>query len=87
MEFILYVREGVALVEVVANFKYLCRILDQTGDDWQAIRMNIKQVRKVWGRLGELPRREGADPRVVEMFYRDLKQTVTLFGLDTWVLS
>ena len=33
MEFILYGREGDALVEGVSNFKYLGRPLDQTDDD------------------------------------------------------
>ena len=31
-------------------------------------------------------RREGADPKVAEMFYRAVTQAVLLFGLDTWVI-
>ena len=34
MESRLYGKEGGALVEGVANFKYLGRPLDQTDDDW-----------------------------------------------------
>ena len=37
MEFRFYRREGDALVELVANFKYLGRLLDQTDDDWPAV--------------------------------------------------
>ena len=33
MEFILYGGEGGALVEVVANFKYMVHPLDKTDDD------------------------------------------------------
>ena len=50
------VREiGGALVEVVANFKYLGRSLDQMNNDWPAVRRNIMCARLVWGRLGTLP--------------------------------
>ena len=31
-------------------------------------------------------RREGADPKVAEMFYRAVTQAVLLFGLNTWVI-
>ena len=31
--------------------------------------------------------REGADPRVAEIFYRAVPQAVIPFGLETWVLS
>ena len=32
-------------------------------------------------------RREGAEPRVLEMFYRAVEKLVLLFGSETWVLS
>ena len=47
MEFILYSKEGGALVGVVVQFKYLRRPLDH--DDWSEIFRNIKRARKVWG--------------------------------------
>ena len=40
-------------------------------------------ARLVWGRLGELLRREGADPKVAEIFYRAVIQAVLLFGAET----
>ena len=49
---------------------------------WKAVIWNIKWAQKVWGRLGKLPIIEGYDNRVVEMFYRELKQAVLLFGLE-----
>ena len=74
-------------MEEVATFKYLGRHLDQTYDDWPVIRRNIKRVKKVWGVLGKFLIRKGADPSVVEMFYRVVINVVILFGLYTGLLS
>ena len=68
------------------NFKYLWRTLDQTDDYWPALWRNIMCARLVWGRLGTLIRREGADPRVAEMFYRAVVQAILLYGLEKWVI-
>ena len=45
------------------------------------------RAKLVWGRLGTLMRREGAETRVLEMFDRAVAQAVLLFGSETWVLS
>ena len=74
------------MVEGVANFNYRGRPLYQTDDDCPEIELNIMHTRMVWGRLGKLLRWEGVDPRVLEIFYREVEQAVLLFGLDTWVL-
>ena len=71
------------LVEGMSTFKYLGRPLDQTDDNWPAVRWNITRLGKVRERLGEFLRREGEDPRVTEMFYRAVTQAVLLFGLET----
>ena len=44
------------------------------------------RARLVWGRLGTLIRREGAYPRVAEMFYREVAQAILLYGSEMWVL-
>ena len=80
MDFSLYGGEGYKMVEGVATFKYLGRPIDQRYDDWPEIRQNIIILRTVWGRLGNLLQREGADPRVPEIFYRAVTQAVLLFG-------
>ena len=41
----------------------------------------------VWGRLGTLLIREGADPTVLKIFYRKVIKSVLLFGDETWVIS
>ena len=63
----------------------LGRNLYQTGDDELTVRQEIMRLRLVLGILGKLLRREGAYPRVVEMFYMALVQTILLYGLGTWV--
>ena len=57
MYFSLCRRNGDALVDVVANFKYLGRTLDQTDGNWPAVRRNYKQAQRVWGRLRKILRR------------------------------
>ena len=58
----------------------------QMDDDWSDVRRNIMSVRSVWERMETLVRQEGADPRVVAMFYRAVVQAVLLYGSETWVL-
>ena len=57
MGFSLNGRERDVLVDGVAKFKYLGQTLEQTYDDWMLVRQNIKQLRRVWGRLGNMPQR------------------------------
>ena len=38
----------------------------------------------MWGCIGKLPPREGADPSVSEKFYRAVVQAVLLFGAENW---
>ena len=73
-------------MEGVNCFKYLERTLDQTKDDWSGVRQNIMRPRLVWGRLGMLLIREGAEPKVSAVLYRAVAQAVLLFGDETWVL-
>ena len=67
----------------VSTFKYMGRPLNQLDNDWPDIRQNIKQESMIWERLGKLLRREGGDPIVVEMLYREFSQAVLLFDLGT----
>ena len=73
-------------MEDAVTFRYLGRPLDQTDNDWAAMRRNIMRARNIWGRLWTLIRQEGADPRVAEMFYRAVVQAILLYGLEKWVI-
>ena len=85
MEFRLYGSEGETLVEGAAQIKYLGRPLDQTDDNWTEVQRNAKRAQKVWGILGKILQREGADTKVLEMFYRVVVHKVLLFGSESWV--
>ena len=65
----------------MATFWYLRSSLDQTDDDWPAVQRNIMRVSSIWGRLGTLLRREGVEPRVEEMFYNAMVQSILLYVL------
>ena len=71
----------------VDSFKHLGRILDQSDKDWSEVLRPIWRSRQVWGRLGDFIRQEGADPIILEKFYRAVFQAVLLFGYETWVLK
>ena len=60
--------------------------MDRSDDNWLAVLRNVGKARRVWRRLGKLLRREGADPRVSAMFYREVVQAVLLFGAENWIL-
>ena len=70
----------------MGRFKYLGKLLDRSYEDWPAVLHNISKARQVWGWLGKLLMREGAEPTVSEKIYRAVVKAVLLFGTDTWVL-
>ena len=82
----LYGEEGYKLVEGVSNFKYLGRPLHQTDNDGPVVRRKSMRARLVWGRLVNIIIWEGADPKVSELFYREVIKEVLLFGAENWVL-
>ena len=70
----------------MAQFKYLGRTLDQTDNNWTAVKRGVKWAQKSWWRLVKMLQREGADTKVLVMFYRAVFQVVILFGSESWVL-
>ena len=74
-------------MENVPTFRYMGRPLDQTDDYWPAVRRNIIRASLVWGRLGTLLLREGADPKVLASFYRVVVQSILLYGSEMGVIS
>ena len=74
-------------IEGVENFKYLGLMLDRLDKNLPTVFWNTGKVRQVWDRQGKLLRREGEEPRVSEMFYREVVQAVLIFGSETWILS
>ena len=84
MEFSLYGREGDTLAEVVSQFKYPERTLDQPYDNCPDIRQIIRRERKVWYYMGNILVWEGEDNQVLKMFNRAVVQVVLIFGSKLW---
>ena len=74
-------------MEAVLEFRYLRRLMTETGDDWRAVVGNIKKARGSWGSLAWVLGREGADPKVSRNFYTAVTQQVLLFRAETWVIK
>ena len=55
-------------IEGVETFKYLGRILYHSDNNWTEVLRDFGDSHRVWSQLGELLRREGAEPRVSAMF-------------------
>ena len=59
--FIIMGEEGAESIEGVDIFKYFGRPLDRSDDDWPEVLRDIRKAWQVWGWLGKLMQREGAD--------------------------
>ena len=70
----------------MSQFKYIRHTLEQTDGDWTESRCNIKRLQKVWGLLGKILRKEGADTQVSEIFYMVMVHAVLFFGSESWVM-
>jgi hypothetical protein len=74
-------------LERVEVFKYLGRLLAYNDNNTQAMRANLRKVRKSWGQVSYVLRAENALPKVCDVFYKATVQAVLLFGSETWKLS
>ena len=57
------------VLERVATFRYLGRILSQDDDDIRAVRNQIKKARGIWARVSQVLQAENIPPRISAMFY------------------
>ena len=74
-------------IEGLEVFKYLKIMLDRSDDNWPAVQCNNRKARNMWGLLGKLLQREGAESAVSEKFYCAVVQAAILFGAEKWVLT
>jgi hypothetical protein len=77
---------GVPL-ESVSKFLYLGRQLSSTDDDWPDVVKNWAKAQRRWATISRVLIRYGATPRISEMIYTAVVQSVLLYGPETWVLS
>ena len=66
----------------VGMLTYLWRPLEKSDNEWTEVCRNIRKARQVWGRIRKILRREGADPFVLDIFYRAVVQEVLLFWVS-----
>ena len=78
---------GDDVLEKVATFRYLGRILLQDNDDIQVVRNQIKKARSIWARVSQILQAENTPPKICAMFYMAVVQSVLLYGSEFWNLS
>jgi hypothetical protein len=74
-------------LEQVQTFKYLGRPLSATSNDQVATNYNLQKAKKAWGRISNILRREGAEPKTMGHFYCAVVQSVLLYGSETWQIT
>ena len=75
------------VLETVTLFKYLGRMLMAGDNDWMEVADNLINDRKSWVRMMSILRWEGADPKVLRLFFKAVVQAVLILGAETWVLT
>ena len=65
----------------MTEFKYLGRVLTANNDDWPAVVGNLRNSKRSLGRFSWVLGREGADTKVLRVFYTAFTQAVLLFGV------
>jgi hypothetical protein len=56
-------------------------------NDIGAIQHNVKKARKKWQMLSQILTREGAQPKIMGIFYKAVVQATLLYGSETWVIT
>ena len=80
MKFSLMVEEGEETIDGLEVFNYLGRIMEHSDDGCTEVRWDIWKERQIWGHLGKILSREGADTIILSTFYHAVVQTVLIFG-------
>ena len=61
--------------------------MNTTDNDSQTIQYNINNAKEKWFRLAPILKKQGADARVMSVFYKTIIKVVLLYGAETWVLK
>ena len=75
------------ILEMTTSFRYLGRVISAADNNWPEVVRNLAKARAVWKRVARILIREGARPRVSVFFFKDVVQSVLLFGAETWVVN
>ena len=74
-------------METIGDFKYLGRPLNETNDDWTAIKYNLKKSRKIWSAVKRVLIRDKSSLRTMGYFYKAVVQSILLYRSETWVYT
>jgi hypothetical protein len=75
-------------INIVKQFKYLGRIIDDNDNDLAAVEAQLKKARMTWGRIGKiLKKKTNSNPKIMSIFYKVIIQSVLLYGSESWVLN
>ena len=74
-------------METVTSFKYLGRVLTAGDDNWTEVEGKLRKTRKIWVRMTRILIRNGAELKILGLFFKAVLQTVLLFRAETWVLN
>ena len=55
--------------------------------DWPAVFRNLMKAWLVWRITTRIMSREGARPRVSGFFFKEIVQSVLLFGAEKWLVT
>ena len=72
---------------MTTSFRYLGRVISAADNDWPEVVRNLAKAQAVWKRVTRILSREGARPQVSGFFFKDVVQSVLLFGAETWVVN
>ena len=67
-------------------FPYLIRTVSYNNSDWAALYHNLSKTRKWWEMAEKVVRKTEAEVRVQGMLYKEIVQSVLLYGRDIWVV-
>ena len=68
---------------MMTSCRYLRRLISALDDDLLVVVRNLAKVRVVWQRMTRILIREGAEPRLSRFFFKDMVQSVLIFGAET----
>ena len=68
---------------MMTSCRYLRRLISALDDDLLVVVRNLAKVRVVWQRMTRILIREGAEPRLSRFFFKDVVQSVLIFGAET----
>jgi hypothetical protein len=74
-------------IDNVRNCVYLRCKLSSTDEDWPYVHKNLAKSRSRWALVPRVLIREGANSRMLDMFYKAVAQTVLIFGSESWVVT